>query len=223
MKEQVIRKMARAAGWMLIFAFIISPAFAQTFTEQNLRDAILARKTFSNTELQAMDFNKDGRLDTADLVNCIKNGNCNQTAPVSIVGEHVGIMLRDGGKLIEGQTGIYGQMPLALNITSESPLKGEIDNRPDSQLGHYSLYFPNELIPVTFLGDVKNFTIEFKTASSNLAPDSELTRTITFTGDFLDSDKRILGGTYEETVAGFKDNQGNDIPVKMTGKFTLVF
>lgn len=116
-------------------------------------------------------------------------------------------------------------MPFALKITNESPLQGEIDNRSDSDLGHYSLYFPKGLFPVTFSKDTDtemDFELEFTTSSSNLSPENLLTRKMEFEGEFSDESKRVLSGIYTETISGFKDNRGDDIPVTLTGKFVLI-
>ena len=115
-----------------------------------------------------------------------------------------------------------GQTPFVLNITNASPLQGVLDNTSGDVNKAYSLYFPNQSIPITFLDGIQQFKLTFKTLSSNLAPNIELKRTMTFTGVFLKSDKRVLTGTYTEDISGFKDNRGNDIPIILTGKFKLV-
>jgi hypothetical protein len=173
-----------------------------------------------------MDVNGDGRVDVADMVYCLESGICGTPPPPPMIGEHVGILFRDNADLIDGQSEVLGQMPFALNITAENPLTGEIDNRSDSDLGHYSLYFPSGVFPVTFTSGAENelnFEVQFTTSGSNLSPDSDLTRKIVFDGEFADLTKRVLTGTYTETVSGFKDNQGGDLPVTLTGKFVLVF
>jgi len=79
---------------------------------------------------------------------------------------------------------------------------------------------------VSFISDAQNdlsFEIEFETYSENLAPEGYLTRKLTFRGTFADEKKRVLNGTYEESISGFKDNQGNDIPIILTGNFLMIF
>jgi len=208
----------------VLLSFFIPPAQSAEVSEQNIRDAVLGRATFTQEELQELDLNKDSQIDVADLVYFVTHDMPNSELS-SLVGLHVGILFRDNASLIDGQGEVFGQMPFALSITSEAPPEGEIDNRSESDLGYYSLYFPKSLIPVTFMAAGENelkFRIEFKTSSSNLSPDSELSREMVFEGEFSDSGRRILSGTYEESVAGFKDNLGNDIPITLTGKFLLV-
>jgi len=202
----------------LLFPFV--PATAQSLEWQDIRDAVLGR---NKSATQEMDLNKDSKVDVADVIKCL---NDNPIPTASMVGEHVGLLFRDIGKLMDGQTEAAGQLPFALNITGENPLTGEIDNRSDNDLGHYSLYFPSGVFPVTFKSGAENelnFEVQFTTSNSNLSPDSDLTRKIVFDGEFSDLSKRVLSGTYTENVSGFKDNQGNDIPVTLTGKFVLVF
>jgi len=45
---------------------------ASAVTEQDIKDAVLGRKTFTDTELQAMDLNGDGKVDVADAVMLLK-------------------------------------------------------------------------------------------------------------------------------------------------------
>lgn len=217
MQTEKIFYTAFLAGIILLFLtpFVLAQS---DVTEQEFRDAILGK---SQQDLQKLDVNNDGKVDVADLVHCIKSGMCSGE-PASLTGEHVGILLRDNAVLIEGQSEVYGQIPFALKITGESPLKGEIDNRSDSELGHYSLYFPNKQIPITFLNGAEEFSFEFTTANSKLAPGTELSRSITFKGEFSDTGTRVLAGTYEESIAGFKDNRGADIPITLTGTFMIV-
>ncbi|MCP4110441.1 MAG: hypothetical protein GY749_33795 [Desulfobacteraceae bacterium] len=223
-----------------IFLVIVLPAnvLAQSgiVTEQDIKDAILERRLFTDAELQAMDMNSDGKVDVADLVWFLDDY---EVIP-SLTGEHIGIFYRDNANMIEGQSEVFGQIPFALRITSEDPLEGEIDNRDKkdtgevNELGHYSLYFPKALIPVEIevVEDGLNFEFEFKTSCSNLSPDNDLTRKMVFRGSFLKPDEsnarsksnpRLLAGTYEESVSGFKGNRGEDIPITLTGKFLLIF
>ncbi len=187
-------------------------------TESDLRDAIL-EKTPAAAE---MDVNGDGRVDVADLVRLLKGSSltCN-----SLIGEHIGTFYREGGELIRGRNSTGGQISFALKITDDSPLTAEIDNLPDSVLGHYSLYFPAEKIPVTVHQPNENsleFEFSFTTASSELSPDTPLNRHMKFSGSFTDENRRILSGTYQESVSGFMDNQGKEIPVNFNGSFTMV-
>lgn len=203
-----------ALSFMMLASFM-APASAQAeVTWQDIRDAILGNKTAT----QEMDVNEDGKVDVADLVYF-------DPEPIPLIGEHIGILFRDNANIIEGQTGVIGQMPFALKIISEDPLQGEIDNQSD-EMGHYSLYFPKGIFPVTFSKHTEteiDFQVSFTTSSSNLSPEADLTRKIAFDGEFTDSGKRVLAGTYTETIAGFKDNQGDDIPITLTGKFILIF
>ena len=202
----------------MILASFMAPASSQAeVTWQDIRDAILEKRTFTTQELQDMDVNGDNQVDVADLVYF-------KPDPVTLIGEHIGILFRDNANIIEGQSGVIGQMPFALEITSEDPLQGEIDNQSD-EMGHYSLYFPKGIFPVIFSKHTEtemDFQVTFTTTSSNLSPDADLKRKIAFDGEFTDSGKRVLTGTYTETISGFKDNQGDDIPITLTGKFILI-
>lgn len=207
---------------ILFVAFLIFPMSAKALDLQDIQDAVLGNKP----PTEEMDVNKDKKVDIADMVYCLESGLCEPPPVSSVLGEHVGTLFRDIRTLMDGQTEAVGQMPFALNITDEEPLTGEIDNRSSSEFGHYSLYFPSGVFPVTFKTGAENelnFEVEFTTSNSNLSPDNELTRRIVFDGEFSDAAKRLLTGTYTETVSGFKDNQENDIPITLTGKFVLVF
>ncbi len=204
-----------------IFCFVnLGLAQSDIVTEQNLKNAILGIGTFTIEELQALDVNNDSKVDVADLICFLDN-----PAPPSLTGEHVGIFFRDNANLFADQGEVLGQLPFALHIKSESPLEGEIDNSSAGDMGHYSLYFPDDLIPVTFTGYDETgmeFEFQFETLSPNLAPDSTLVRKMVFKGSFSEN-RRVLAGTYEEFISGFKDNRGADIPITLTGKFVLVF
>lgn len=194
----------------------------------DLGDAISALKICAGVNLAGVDYTGDNQVGLEDAVYVLRMiAEMGGNEPGSIVGDHAGIFFRDGGDMVQGQSGVFGQMPFALTITSESPLEGVIDNveSPENELGYYSLYFPEDTINVTFLNAGENemaFEIQFTTDSPNLSPDSALDRTMTFEGQFSE-DKRVLSGTYSETISGFKDNQGNDIPINLTGKFALMF
>ena len=200
------------------------PAMAQTHaTEEEIRDAILGR---ASKDIHTMDVNRDGKIDVADLIYLLQYIDVPPAPPASLIGEHIGTFFREQGKLLADQSGASGQLPFALTITGEAPLQGHIDNTdsPDNPLGHYSLYFPKERLPVVFTETGENqlsFAVEFIVADSTLAPESELTRSMIFSGEW-DESRRILGGSYEETISGFKDNRGYDIPIELTGKFMLV-
>lgn len=67
--------MIKVLFFFTFFYLILCPAsFAQGIvTEQNIRNAILERDTFSEEELNKMDINEDGVVDVADLVNFLKS------------------------------------------------------------------------------------------------------------------------------------------------------
>ncbi len=197
---------------------LVQPGWS--FTEPDLRDAILEKIPATSD----MDLNEDGKVDVADLVKFISGDGslCN-----GLTGEHIGTFYRDGGNLIQGRSSATGQISFALKITGDSPLAGEINNLPDpdNPMGHYSLYFPADRIPVTLHQSDENsleFEFDFITGGSNLSPDNPLNRSMKFNGRFTDADKRVLSGTYEESVSGFQDNQGNEIPINLKGSFMMV-
>lgn len=201
---------------LLVIFCLTAPAWA--ITEFDLRNAILGRTAASS----GMDQNNDNQLDVADLIKFITE---NGSGCEGLTGEHVGTFYRDGGNLIEGRDKTTGQINFALKITSESPLTGEIDNRSTSEMGHYSLYFPSQRIPVTLRQPSDNrleFEFNFTTASSNLSPNAPLNRHMKFSGEFSDAKRRVISGTYEEEISGFKNNQGDEIPVHLTGSFMMV-
>lgn len=184
-------------------------------TESEIRDAILGK---TEQDFNTMDLNEDGKVDVADVV-YLKRHPFEFGIPV---GEHAGTMYRDNGDLIAGMRSNFGQIPFVLKITNDSPLEGEIDNSQSNN----SLYFSQEKLPVFFVDHVAedlNASVTFETIATNLAPDGVLTRSVTFWGTFDDPEHRLMSGTYEEQIMGFKDNRGNDIEIKLTGKFTLVF
>jgi len=206
-------------GWGLatILLFVQS---GWSLTQQELRDAILEKIPASSE----MDVNEDGKVDVADLVRFISSDGslCN-----GLTGEHIGTFYRDGGNLIQGRSAATGQISFALKITNNSPLTGEINNLSDSNnpMGHYSLYFPAEKIPVTLTQPDEsrlNFEFDFITRGSNLSPDNPLNRHIKFSGQFTDESRRVLSGTYEESISGFQDNQGKEIPITLKGSFMMV-
>jgi len=197
---------------------LVQPGWS--LTEPDLRDAILEKIPATSD----MDLNEDGKVDVADLVKFISGTEslCN-----SLAGEHIGTFYRDGGKLIQGRSASTGQISFALKITGDSSLTGEINNQPDpdNPMGYYSLYFPADRIPVTLRQPDENsleFEFDFITGGSNLSPDNPLNRNMKFSGQFTDADKRVLSGTYEESVSGFQDNQGNEIPISFKGSFMMV-
>ncbi|MCC6490995.1 MAG: hypothetical protein IT364_26140, partial [Candidatus Hydrogenedentes bacterium] len=60
------------------------PAFAQSLrTEENMRDAIQGRETFTEQEEELLDINKDGKIDVADMVSLLKDIN----TPVALFNE----------------------------------------------------------------------------------------------------------------------------------------
>jgi len=164
-----------------------------------------------------MDLNKDDKVDVADLVYLANYG-----SPLHpLIGEHTGTMCRDNAALLPGMNGSFGQIPFVLRITNDLPLQGEIDN----SLSNNSLYFPNQKLQVTFNNNPSkdlDFTLTFETIAPNVAPDGKLTRTITFSGSFADTEKRLMSGTYVEDIAGFKNINGSDISIHLNGQFTLV-
>lgn len=92
----------------------------------------------------------------------------------SLVGDYVGILYRENASLIAGQGEVIGQVPFKLSITSDSPLKGEINNQPNpsepqKEGSHYSLYFPKGLYPVTFENSVSD-NLKFKKNSKPIHP-----------------------------------------------------
>ena len=212
----------RSLVWICLILMGLPLLTHAAVTGQEIRDAILGNKTFTQQKLETMDLNSDGNIDVTDLIYYFLN-------PASLVGEHFGVMYRNNADLVAGQGEVFGQIPFALSISDESPLVGAIDNTPESDSGYSSLYFPKELIPVTFTADPDDdlkFTVDFETYSPNLSPDTpdkKLGRSITFAGSFQDEDRRVLSGTYTETILGFKDNQNKDIGIVLTGKFVLVF
>ncbi len=187
----------------------------EAVTEQEIHNAVLGR---TGVDLNRMDLNEDGKVDVSDIV-YLKRHPFEFGIPA---GEHAGTMYRDNGNLIAGIRGNFGQIPFVLKITNDSPLEGEIDNSQSNN----SLYFFQEKLPVTFVDDVAgdlHASVTFETIAPNLVPDGMLTRTITFLGSFDDPEHRLMSGTYEEQILGFKDNRGNDIEIILTGKFTFVF
>jgi hypothetical protein len=71
----------------LLFPFIPTPAHALEL--QDIRDAVLGK---NKSVTQEMDVNKDSKVDVADLVYCLKIGNC---APVPDQKRYVGTMSFD--------------------------------------------------------------------------------------------------------------------------------
>ncbi len=53
---------------LTLFLFLPPLLYAAEVTEQDLRDAITGKRTFTQEELNAMDLNMDGQVDVADLV-----------------------------------------------------------------------------------------------------------------------------------------------------------
>ncbi|MFH1148208.1 MAG: hypothetical protein V1736_10945 [Pseudomonadota bacterium] len=204
----------------LLVAFLFLPAGlniaqCQAATEKTIRDAILEK---TEIVLYTMDLNQDGKVDVADIV-YLKGNPPKFGIPT---GEHVGTMYRDHGDLIAGMRSNFGQIPFVLRVTSDSPLEGKIDNSQDNN----SLYFPEGESAMSFTDDPSlNLTssVTFATVAPNLAPDGTLTRTVTFWGSFDDPEHRLMSGFYEERILGFKDNRGIDIPIILTGRFTLIF
>jgi len=192
--------------------------------ERNLRNAILGNTFFSQEELNNLDLNHDKTIDISDVIFFLKN----KEKFVPIIGEHVGTLWKEN--LFNKENKVSRQIPFCLCITGETPLKGFLGSVPKSENdpnGYYSLYFPNQAIPVTFLPndfscDLK-FEINFTSVSKNLSPDNDLKRKMTFSGSFLEPGKNILSGTYSEYISGFKDNYGDDIPINLSGKFELFF
>ena len=208
----------------------IQATFAQNteniINERNLRNAILGKTWFSDTDLDQLDLNDDSVINVSDLVYYLFN----RKNFISFVGEHVGTLWRDNADYAEGQSKYNGQIPFCLRITNDSPQEGYIDNLSDSgndYSGYYSLYFPKQALPVTFLipeeTDDLKFEIQFHTSASNIAPQSDLERRMIFSGKFLNGNSNMLSGNYQEQISGFKDNYGEDIPITLTGKFMLIF
>jgi len=195
--------------------------------ERNLRNAILGKTWFSDNDLNQLDLNDDAVINVSDLIYYLFN----RKDFISFIGEHVGILWRDNADFVEGQSKDIGQIPFCLRITNDSPQEGYIDNLPDSgndYSNYYSLYFPKQTLPVNFLipdeTDDLKFEIQFHTSASNIAPQFDLERRMIFRGKFLDGNSNnILSGNYQEHISGFKDNYGEDIPIKLTGKFMLIF
>jgi hypothetical protein len=202
---------------ILVIFFSLSNAWC--VTENGLREAILEKKTFSSE----MDLNDDGKIDVADIVSLLA-GMGSPTCD-GIVGNHIGTFYRDGGDLISGRPSDTGQITFALKVWSDSPLQAEIDNLAGSEMGHFSLYFPADKIPVQVerpTPNTFNFEFEFTTTSSNLSPDIPLQRHIVFEGEFTDDAKRVLGGMYKESISGFRNNLGVEIPIELEGSFLMV-
>ena len=196
-------------------------------TEADLRKAVTGEKGFSASQLASMDLNSDGVVDVSDLVQYLAT----KHGLSSVVGEHVGFLVRDGAGYMRDQAELVGRVPLRLRITSESPLNGEIDNRasvpedPDG-LGHYALYLPEGRHPVAFrtaVGFDLEFEVSFQSSNLTIAPDKTLTRRIVFRGDFQDADRIVFAGEYTEHIDGIEDQRGSNIPITLTGKFLLVF
>ncbi|MCP4160800.1 MAG: hypothetical protein GY760_12070 [Deltaproteobacteria bacterium] len=53
---------------LLFLVFSSTIVFASVITKDNIKDAILGSKVFTETELKEMDLNKDGKVDVADLI-----------------------------------------------------------------------------------------------------------------------------------------------------------
>lgn len=227
---------------VVAFVLITVQAMAQGNLQsvENYRDAILGRQVFTPEQLIELDRAggaggaPDGKVDVADLVDFLQ-----VIGPQSLVGEHVGIMVRDSGNLFSGSSNVLGQTSFNIRITNEFPLMGEIDNRPvdpedpATALGHHSLYFPSlpEPLVVEFsdpIGGGFKFTVEFEVDSGNLkaaftddGTEGILSRVVTFEGDFDEIDSRLIVGTYRDELMGLVDGQGTALPVIIKGAFTL--
>jgi hypothetical protein len=60
-----LRRAALSAAFLIIAAAAV--AQSQLVNEENLRDAIVGRRTFTPIELNSLDLNRDGKLDVTDL------------------------------------------------------------------------------------------------------------------------------------------------------------
>lgn len=60
------------AVWLPLLFFPLSGAVAAEFTAQDITDAILGKKTFSDSVLNSMDINLDGKVDVSDLIQADK-------------------------------------------------------------------------------------------------------------------------------------------------------
>lgn len=68
-----MRAIKAYGGWLtmsLFFVFILTPlySYAAAVKEQDVLDAVLGKRTFTDDELKAMDLNGDGKVDVADAV-----------------------------------------------------------------------------------------------------------------------------------------------------------
>ena len=213
-----------------ISLFNIQNVFSQNteniITERNLRNAILGSAWFSESDLEILDLNNDDDINISDLIYYLFN----QKDYISFIGDHVGTFWRESGDFFKNQSSSFGQIPFCLRIVNDSPLEGYIDNQSDSDNNsnsYYSLYFSKQKIPVTFLtpdadNDLK-FEIVFHTSAPNLSRTSELERKMVFSGKLSDDNSQMLSGKFEEQISGFKDNNGEDIPINIIGGFMIIF
>lgn len=221
-----MKALSLAVVFFLAVSTLVWAAEKASVTETDMRAAILGTQTFTAQQIAAMDLNNDGKVDVADLIR-IRLG-VDQSA--TLLGDHIGVMYRDGGKIIDKATGVSGGIPLRLTITSETPsLAGVIDNGSATVANpagaHFSLYFPKGQHSVTFQS-VTGHDMRFVVKCQSIAPalvggdKVKLDRTITFTGDFKDPVKRnVLAGTYQDDIKGIEGSG----TITLTGQFQISF
>lgn len=230
-KDMKIKYLTIMISICLVFTCIArSLSASEVVTKQNIIDAVLERKTFTPDEESELDLNRDNLLDVADLIHYLKN-----QAPESLEGVYTGFFVRDNTiKTNNRQAEIFGQVPLSIIFLENATLEGKVNTTEDTETNdfkkeYYSLYFPDDDTVVVSdvsgsIGASLSFTISFETESESLAPDTVLSRTMVFVGDFSNSDEgsTLLSGTYTETINGIVNNWGNDLNIKLTGKFLLM-
>jgi len=191
MLEMAKRSVGVAAACLPLL--VLSADAADAATEQNIRDAILERKTFSAQRLGELDLNRDGRVDVADAaLNQIAEGILPKAGVWAVI-------LTPEANTAGGTT----QFTMTLAYDPAGNRTGSVTNQGSGFLsqGGTVLLPPAANTPISFKAEVKDNTVLPASLTAMALP---FAHSITFWSEpginpFIGTD--IITGRYEEVLA----------------------